>query len=357
MFGSRSCACLLSISRACLSVLVLGSLCACESSDGGQNNPGVFGQGGNVTSLGGSSGATTVPGLGGTMGQGGGLTGSGGTASRGGAPGSGGAGTGGATVVQSPDECLDSSTFVGAMGTAFVTTAIPTDSAKTYGIMTNWWSEGKFDGQTISINGLGFTIGNPKNMSTDPGKNEPIGFPAFFIGNYQGVPTQQSNLPKSVSSLTAATGTAIPTVFQSNATSLNTSDFNATYDVWFTSSSALLSDTATDPGSGGAFLMVWMYDPSNRQPRGSNQAPGHKVLGVDGNWDVWVDRSNPACVSYVSSSARSSLTFDLNDFIKDAVSNSYGVTSSMYLNVVFAGFEVWSGADGAKLEKFCVKVN
>ena len=51
------------------------------------------------------------------------------------------------------------------------------------------------------------------------------------------------------------------------------------------------------------------------------------------------------------------LTFDLNDFIKDAVAKSYGVTSSMYLSIVFGGFEIWGGADGIQLTQFCASVN
>jgi len=51
------------------------------------------------------------------------------------------------------------------------------------------------------------------------------------------------------------------------------------------------------------------------------------------------------------------LEFDLNDFITDAVTKSYGLTSSMYLSIVFGGFEIWGGADGIQLSQFCVTVN
>jgi hypothetical protein len=51
------------------------------------------------------------------------------------------------------------------------------------------------------------------------------------------------------------------------------------------------------------------------------------------------------------------LQFDLNNFIKDAVAKQYGITSSMYLSIVFGGFEIWGGADGIKLSQFCASVN
>jgi hypothetical protein len=61
-------------------------------------------------------------------------------------------------------------------------------------------------------------------------------------------------------------------------------------------------------------------------------------------------------VSYVSSDKISSLDFDLNYFIQDAVQNNYGVTSNQYLSVIFAGFEVWGGGDALQVKKFCANV-
>lgn len=107
-------------------------------------------------------------------------------------------------------------------------------------------------------------------------------------------------------------------------------------------------------------LMVWLFKPSNRQPRGAISGPNHTVTGVDGSWNVWVDTNaggTSPTVSYVSTAPRSAMTFDLNKFLQDAVTNNYLVKSSMYLSVVFGGFEVWSGGNGAQLKKFCVKVN
>ena len=85
--------------------------------------------------------------------------------------------------------------------------------------------------------------------------------------------------------------------------------------------------------------------------------PGMTVSGVSGTWDVWVDSTNPPCISYVSHDPTDGLTFDLNKFIQDSVTNSYGITNSMYLSVVFGGFEVWSGGDGLQLKQFCATVN
>ena len=71
----------------------------------------------------------------------------------------------------------------------------------------------------------------------------------------------------------------------------------------------------------------------------------------------WVDSSNPPVISYVSTTARDQLSFDLAAFIKDSVANNYGITNSMYLSIVFGGFEIWGGGNNLSLDKFCVKVN
>jgi hypothetical protein len=102
---------------------------------------------------------------------------------------------------------------------------------------------------------------------------------------------------------------------------------------------------------------VWLFKPTSRQPRGIDSVPAHAVTGIPGTWDVWIDSTNPPCVSYVSNSSLDALSFDLNHFIQDSVSHGYGVTSSMYLSIVFAGFEIWSGGNGLQTKQFCAAVN
>ena len=58
----------------------------------------------------------------------------------------------------------------------------------------------------------------------------------------------------------------------------------------------------------------------------------------------------------MSTTTLEKLDFDLNGFIKDSVSKGYGITNSMYLSVVFGGFEVWGGGDGLQVEAFCANV-
>jgi hypothetical protein len=222
---------------------------------------------------------------------------------------------------------------------------------KNYFFHSNWWNV--YNKETEDQVGLSFTLANPANAGSS--NNNPAGYPSFYIGgSYSGrSATKGSNLPKQVSALK---GSTINTILSTNANSKGRSNYNVAYDVWFTPSSAALPKNQTDPGSGGAFLMVWFFKPSDRQPRGQNRYPGKTISGVPGTWDVWIDGTNPPCISYVHTGGVETLDFDLNKFIQDSVNNGYGVTNSMYLYLIFGGFEIWSGGDGLQMKAFCADV-
>jgi hypothetical protein len=199
---------------------------------------------------------------------------------------------------------------------------------------------------SLQINGVGFAI----NGSVSAGSNV-IGYPSIFIGSYQGKASQGSGLPKQLSALTS-----IPTIFSTNIDTQGSASYAAAYDVWLTANNSAV--TGSSPGTDGAYLMVWMFKPTDKQPRGTILADGRLVDGVSGAWTVWGDTTNPPCISYVSTTKMAEFQFDLNLFLQDAIKNKYGnVKSSQYLSIVFAGFEVWSGAGGLQLKKFCASVH
>ena len=285
--------------------------------------------------------------------SGGGTSGSGSSSGSGGGPSSGSTPSDGgdAAPITPSGGCSDTSSATGTVGQQFGSTQIPTGGTKTYVLQSNWWHT--FANETEVYSGLSFTVHNPQGASVPSSDGAPMGFPSLFIGQYAGNATVGSNLPKQVSSLSS-----VPTIYKTNNSSIGTSNHNATYDVWFTKDGTPLSPNQSNPGAGGAYLMVWMFKPTDRQPRGSdNGHTGQTVAGVSGTWNVWVDTTSPPCVSYVSATPLDGLEFDLNDFIKDAVAKGYGITSSMYLSIVFGGFEIWGGADGLQLTQFCATVN
>jgi len=277
----------------------------------------------------GTGGVTTVPGTGGKTT----------------APGAGGSAV---TVPPASPNCTDvSSVSLNLNQQAGSSYVVVAGSDKQYAAQSNWWN--LYKQQTMAVDGLSFAIGNP-TAAVSP-DNNPMGYPSMFIGSYAGRTTKGSNLPKQVAALTK-----VNTVFSTNASSMGTSNYNAAYDVWFTATSAPLPSTQYDPGVGGAYLMVWLFDPSDRQPRGRLAYSRHAVAGMAGTWDVWIDNTDPLCISYVSTSVLDKLDFDLNNFIQDSVSNRYGLTSSMYLSIVFAGFEIWGGGNGLQSKAFCASV-
>ena len=250
-----------------------------------------------------------------------------------------------------PGTCADMATASGTVAQQFGAAQIGAGGAKTYFLQSNWWQT--FANESEDYTGLSFTVHNPQGASVPASNGAPMGFPSLFIGQYAGNATAGSNLPKQVSALTS-----VPTIYKTNNSSIGTSNHNATYDVWFTQDSAPLSSGQSNPGAGGAYLMVWMFKPTDRQPRGKDDGHTNQTItGVSGAWNVWVDTTNPPCVSYVSTTPLDGLEFDLNDFIKDAVAKGYGLTNSMYLSIVFGGFEIWGGADGIQLKQFCATVD
>jgi hypothetical protein len=250
-----------------------------------------------------------------------------------------------AYVDPDPGTCADTASMSTPLNFQYSKTQLATTNnpQKTYGALANWW--GVFNGQTVALSGLSFTVQNPNNATSSNG-SDPIGYPSLMIGNYQTITTMSSNLPKLVSQIKS-----VPTVFNTNIGSIS-GDVNASMDVWFNTSSAPLGTTASAPT--GGYLMVWQNKPGNKQPRGGVVQSGQTIGSVPGKWDVWSDGK---CVSYVSTSVQSSLTFDLNDFIKHSVANNGVIKSSWYLGAIFAGFEIWSGGSNAKMNKFCTKVN
>ncbi len=252
--------------------------------------------------------------------------------------------------ISSPD-CTDSSISSGKLTQQYGGATISTQAGgKSYYLHSNWWYE--FDGQTIDYNGLSFTVTDTAGAAVSVTDGNPLGYPSLFIGSYTGHATTGSKLPVAVSAITS-----VPTVFSTNAADQNMAHHNAAYDVWLTAQSTALGVSDYTPGPGGAYLMVWMFDPTNRQPRGSRVASRAVVDGVEGTWDIWVDRTDPACISYVSSTPRNGLAFDLNHFIRESVDNARGITDSMYLSIIFAGFEIWGGGNGLSVKNFCASVN
>lgn len=215
-----------------------------------------------------------------------------------------------------------------------------TRNTRNYVVQNNVW--GGTSNQALSYNGVSFQV--TQQSGTNPTTGQPISYPSVFIGANNLRNTSGSNLPKLVSSLTT-----VPTGWSWSRNSAN-GEYNATYDVWFSTGSG------GDSGNpSGGYLMVWLYKPAQAQPIGRSQA----TVSIAGrSWDVWSGGSQLGhpIISYVDTLGTTSLTFDLNDFIKEAVSRGI-IQNGWYLTNVFAGFEIWSGGATLRTDNFCAIVN
>jgi Glycosyl hydrolase family 12 len=334
---------------------------------GGGNSTGGSGSGGGGSGGGGATGGKTGtggnPATGGSNGTGGsatgGNTGSGGAGATAGS-GAGGSATGGA----------GGSATGGAGGGATVGTGCTPAALTTTGVLDGRYGSMLFDNNyyfmqvnewnssasQVMTYGGDFLFQMTTQMGSTAVNGSPTGFPSIFIGANSKHTTTGSNLPKAVSALTT-----VPTtwVWNDNGTLADdtTNSYDATYDVWFSTSSAGEPNAS---GPTGGYLMVWYHKPADAQPIGG--APMEKAItiaGVPGTWDVWIGLNGTRpCISYVSTQTILSLSYDLNLFIQDAVKNQPNtIQSTWYLTNIFTGFEIWRGGLDVQSTSFCALVN
>lgn len=217
-----------------------------------------------------------------------------------------------------------------------------------YIVQNNNWGNPTGSAQVLTYTNNSFVV----TSSTGTGSSAPASFPSIYIGangdTQNGLydTSSDDNLPKQVSAIKS-----VQTTFSYNKCD-SSLGYNAAYDVWF--ASAIPTTTYTDAISG--FVMVWLCKPNNFSPIGGSPTASNVTL--DGHtWNVWEGprggsgtNSNAPVVSYVATSSMLSYTFDLNVYIKDAVSRGY-IQNSWYLTDVFAGFEIWNGPAAAGLQE------
>ncbi|HEX6273587.1 MAG TPA: hypothetical protein VFZ53_11110, partial [Polyangiaceae bacterium] len=315
----------------------------------GNPNGGSSAAAGTGTTSGGSGGIAGMAGsgAGGSGGAGSGMGGSAGVG--GGASGSGAGGSGGLVGNGcTPGRMTTTGTLMGRYGSTK-----PVIDGKEYFLQVNEW--GSSDPQVMAYGG-DFFFKMTTQMASRPTTGAPTGFPSMFIGANSRNSTMGSNLPKPVSALTT-----VPTtwVWNDNGTLADTTAnvYNVAYDVWFSTSAAGEPNAS---GPTGGYLMVWLYDPPAAEPIGGDPMfEDVTIANVPGTWDIWIGPNGTRpCISYVRTETTMAMSFDLNDFIEDAVTNRPNtIQADFHLTNIFTGFEVWSGGVGLESTAFCAVVN
>jgi Glycosyl hydrolase family 12 len=271
----------------------------------------------------------------------------------------------GATAADAPDGPAVAGDQKGTVGVANVNPdgdfarAKVTVGGENYIIQNNNWGSPTSTDLILSYVNNSFKI----TSGSGTGGDAPASFPSIYIGNNgntaNGVYSTKTtdNLPIQVSAITS-----LPSTFRYSG---STGSWNAAYDIWFANS----IPTAEYQDGINGFVMIWLRDPTGKQPIGSVVETGVTVAGR--TWNVWVGPrgngpagpNNSPVVSFVNqaedndSMAQSFKNVDLKAFFTAAA--KHGIGANMYLTDVFAGFEIWSGGAGGNLavDEFTAVVN
>ncbi|MGW1026431.1 GH12 family glycosyl hydrolase domain-containing protein [Streptomyces sp. NPDC002577] len=205
-----------------------------------------------------------------------------------------------------------------------------------YVVQNNRW--GTSDPQCINVTDSGFTV--TQADGSVPTNGAPKSYPSAFNGCHYTNCSPGTNLPAQVSGISSAP-TSISYSYVSNAV------FDAAYDIW-------LDPTAKTDGVNQTEIMVWFNRVGSIQPVGS-QVGTATVAGR--SWEVWSGNNGGNDVlSFVSPSAMSSWSFDVMDFVQQAVSRGLA-EDDWYLTSVQAGFEPWQNGAGLAVNSFSSTVN
>lgn len=215
-----------------------------------------------------------------------------------------------------------------------------------YRFQANGWNMSGGSHSFSLLSACGFKVSN-QSCDQSNGDGKPCSFPSIYVGTNSGNPTNRTSgfTPKQISAISS-----VPTCYGWSAASNAGDQYNASYDVWLNDNSS-----ATNAG---VYLMVWFHKPSNFQPGGDPKADGVVIAGQ--LWTVWWGDNGQGTnvVSYLSPNDLAkgqAFSFDLKDFIDDAVDRGY-LRTSQYLIAVMGGLEIWGGAQGASVTSFKAEV-
>lgn len=216
----------------------------------------------------------------------------------------------------------------------------------TYIVQNNFYNPGSGGTQCINVdtsNGS-FTVTGSNSVPTN---GAPGGYPSIYKGCHWGACTKNSGLPLVLSSVQTA-----PTKW--SVTPPGPGQWNISYDIWFAQT------PAPNDQPDGTEIMIWINHSGSVTPAG--QKTGNvNINGI--NWDVWTAPKGSAgfndkwhIVSYVATSPRNDVDFDLKPFFDDSKGRNL-LSDSWFLIDVEAGFEIWQNGFNGVSKSFQVDFN
>ncbi|MGP2439031.1 GH12 family glycosyl hydrolase domain-containing protein [Streptomyces sp. JW3] len=200
-----------------------------------------------------------------------------------------------------------------------------------YVVQNNRW--GTSAEQCVTVTGTGFQVSQADGSV--PTNGAPKSYPSVFNGCHYTVCSPGTALPARVDGISSAPS-SVSYGFVDDAV------YNASYDIW-------LDPTPRTDGVNRTEIMIWFDRVGPIQPIGSQV--GTATVGGR-SWEVWSGGNGSNDVlSFVAPAAVDSWSFDVMDFVRQAVSRGLA-GSDWYLTSVQAGFEPWQNGAGLSVDAF-----
>ncbi|MFF5980523.1 cellulose binding domain-containing protein [Streptomyces olindensis] len=205
-----------------------------------------------------------------------------------------------------------------------------------YVVQNNRW--GTSAPQCVTATDTGFRV--TQADGSVPTNGAPKSYPSVFNGCHYTNCSPGTNLPARLDTISSAPS-SISYGYVSGAV------YNASYDIW-------LDPTPRTDGVNRTEIMIWFNRVGPIQPIGSRVA----TASVGGrSWEVWTgSNGSNDVISFVAPSAISGWSFDVMDFVDQAVARGMA-QSNWYLTSVQAGFEPWQNGAGLAVNSFSSTVN
>ncbi|MGD0339551.1 MAG: T9SS type A sorting domain-containing protein [Bacteroidota bacterium] len=195
-----------------------------------------------------------------------------------------------------------------------------------YNVMNNVWGASTAQTLEVDLNGTYFRVILSEHNNTG---GTPAAYPAIFKGNHYGWATTKNNpMPIRIDEIDSAPFTWI----------IDTTGVSGTYNCAYES---FFSDLSTGSNY-KAELMIWINYRGGANPGGSIQ----DTVEIGGrNWVVYYALWDWNYIAYKLIVPTDSVSLDLKDFLRDALTRGYLFTS-WYLHNMEAGFEIWRNGQG-----------
>ncbi|MFD7990128.1 GH12 family glycosyl hydrolase domain-containing protein [Streptomyces mexicanus] len=204
-----------------------------------------------------------------------------------------------------------------------------------YVVQNNRW--GTDAAQCVTVTDSGFRLSRADGSV--PTNGAPKAYPSVYNGCHYTNCSPGTALPARLDTISTAP-TSISYSYVSDAV------YDAAYDIW-------LDPTPRTDGVNRTEIMVWFNKVGPIQPVGS-QTGTATVAGR--TWQVWSGNNGSNDVlSFVAPSAIGGWSFDVMDFVRQAVSRGLA-GNDWYLTSVQAGFEPWQNGAGLAVTSFSSEV-